>query len=460
MPLNFYTTQTTEKAIPITPVIFKQFDAWLKQQDQTIKNWLTNDVFKAEVSTRCLIKNNAGEIERVLLGIDNENDFWSFASLPRCLPTGTYKIDDNFSADILNRAALGWGLGHYQFSAYKKPIPITAKLQLSKDYDAALLENFIPAIFLVRDLINTPTDDMGPAELAGAVETVAKKFGAQCNQIIGDDLLKENYPTIHAVGRASIHAPRLIDMRWGNPQHRKVTLVGKGVCFDSGGLDIKPADGMLLMKKDMAGAAHALGLAQIIMTAQLPIYLRLLIPAVENAISSNAYHPGDVIKTRKGITVEITNTDAEGRLVLCDALAEANNDKPDVLIDFATLTGAASIALGPQIPSLFSPNEKLAQALLQSSQQNVDPMWRMPLHKPYRCYLDSLIADIANSSPNRFAGSVTAALFLQEFVDPSIAWAHFDFMAWNPDTKHGGRHQGAEAMTLRAVYAYLASYTN
>lgn len=457
MPLNFYTTQTAEKIIPITPIVYKQFDSWLAQQDGTIKNWLANDIFKAEVSTRCLIKNSAGDVERVLLGIDNENDFWSFAALPRCLPAGTYSIDANFSNDILNRAAFGWGLGNYQFTTYKKSQTLAAKLYLDKKYDTALLENIIPAIFLVRNLVNTPTDDMGPIELAEAVETVAKKFGAQFKQIVGDDLLKENYPTIHAVGRASIHAPRLIDMRWGNPTHRKVTLVGKGVCFDSGGLDIKPADGMLLMKKDMAGAAHALGLAQMIMTAQLPIYLRVLIPAVENAISGDAYHPGDVIKTRKGITVEITNTDAEGRLVLCDALAEANNDKPDVLIDFATLTGAASIALGPQIPSLFSPNEKLAQDLIQASQQNVDPMWRMPLHRPYRYYLESLIADIANSSPNRYAGSITAALFLQEFVDPNIAWAHFDFMAWNPDTKHGGRHQGAEAMTLRAVFAYLSA---
>jgi leucyl aminopeptidase len=451
--LPFYITKKSGKTIPIVPVVYSQFNQWLQSQDERTKTWLANDSFRGEVSNRCLIKNAHGELERVILGIDNPLDYWSYANLPRYLPAGIFSLDEKLPPEILERAALGFGLGTYQFTPYKKPLPIAAKLQLPTQCDAKLIENTVRTIFLVRDLINTPTEDMSPAELADAAETLAKEFGGKFSQIIGNDLLKQGYPTIYMVGKASIHEPRLLEFRWGNPKNPKVTLVGKGVCFDTGGLQIKPCDAMLLMKKDMAGAAHVLGLARMIMAMELPIYLRVLIPAVENAISGDAYHPGDVVTTRKGITVEITNTDAEGRLVLCDVLAEAAAEKPEIIIDMATLTGAANIALGPEIPAMYTPQEKIANEILIISQQQQDPVWQMPLYKPYRRYLESCIADILNASLWRYAGSITAALFLKEFVGDS-PWVHFDLMAWNIETKLG-RIMGGEAMALRTLFTYL-----
>lgn len=445
---------STEKAVPITFIVATDYVKWLSEQNERTEKWLRADIFKADVSTRCLVKDEHGQVERVLLGVENPEDFWAVVSLPRTLPSGNYFFDMPLNPASQERLAIAWGIGTYQFAKYKKQVPITAKLQIKKEINLSYIENFVHSIFMIKDLVNTPTDDMGPADLAAAAEKIAKEFKAEFKQIVGEALVKENYPTIYAVGRASANAPRLIELRWGDKKNPKVTLVGKGVCFDSGGLDLKPADGMLLMKKDMAGAAHCLGLARMIMAQQLPINLRVIIPAVENVVSGNAYHPGDIIRTRKGITVEITNTDAEGRLVLCDALAEAAAEKPDLIIDFATLTGAAHIALGPEIPSLFSPHDDLAHALLKASQEEKDLMWRMPLYKPYRRYLDSPIADMMNSSLGRYAGSITAALFLQEFVDPEIPWAHFDMMAWNPENKNG-RVAGAEAMAIRAVFKYL-----
>ena len=296
---------------------------------------------------------------------------------------------------------------------------------------------------------------MGPAELAAAAVQVAEQAGARHRIIAGDALLAENYPTIHAVGRASDRAPRLVDIVWGAEDAPKVTLVGKGVCFDSGGLDLKAASGMLNMKKDMAGAAIMLGLAQAIMGATLPVRLRVLLPMVENAVSGNAMRPRDVVKTRKGLTVEIGNTDAEGRLILCDALAEASTDKPELLIDMATLTGAARVALGPELAALFCNDETLAQGLLDAAAAEQDPMWRMPLWRPYRKMIDSKIADMNNVSESPHAGAVTAALYLQEFVEPGIPWAHLDVMAWNPQSRPG-RPEGAEATALRALYAHIA----
>jgi leucyl aminopeptidase len=296
---------------------------------------------------------------------------------------------------------------------------------------------------------------MGPAELAAAAVQVAEQAGARHRIIAGDALLAENYPTIHAVGRASDRAPRLVDIVWGPEDAPKVTLVGKGVCFDSGGLDLKTAAGMRMMKKDMAGAAIMLGLGRAIMQAGLPVRLRVLLPLVENAVSGNAMRPLDIVKTRKGITVEIGNTDAEGRLILCDALAEASTDKPEMLVDAATLTGAARVALGPELPALFCNDDKLAAGLIAAGAAEDDPLWRMPLWRPYRKLIDSKVADVNNVSESPHAGAITAALYLQEFVDPGVPWAHIDVMAWNTRSRPG-RPEGAEAQTLRALYAHIA----
>ncbi|HYC14728.1 MAG TPA: leucyl aminopeptidase family protein, partial [Stellaceae bacterium] len=309
-------------------------------------------------------------------------------------------------------------------------------------------------ITLARDLINTPAEDMGPAELSGAAETLAGKHGARFSVLIGDELLSANYPMVHAVGRGSARAPRLIDIVWGDPKAPKLTLVGKGVCFDSGGLDLKPAQGMRMMKKDMGGAATLLGLAAAIMDARLPVRLRLLVPAVENFVSGTSIRPLDVIRTRKGLAVEIGNTDAEGRLILCDALAEADSEKPQLILDAATLTGAARVALGPELPALFANDDALAEELVAAGTAESDPLWRLPLWKPYRKLLDSKVGDLNNVSESGFAGAIIAALFMAEFVSPATPWAHIDTFAWNQATRPG-RPEGGEALALRALYAAL-----
>ena len=306
----------------------------------------------------------------------------------------------------------------------------------------------------MRDLVNTPAADMMPINLGECAQNLADRYQGEVKQIIGEELLEQNYPTIHAVGRASVHEPRLIDLTWGDNTHPKVTLVGKGVCFDSGGLDIKPAAGMRNMKKDMGGSAHVLGLAQLIMSHNLPVCLRVLIPAVENAISSNAIRPGDVITTRTGITVEIDNTDAEGRLVLCDALAEADNDKPDLIVDFATLTGAMRVALGTELPGFFSTSDQVAAGITEAGSKITDPVWRMPLYSAYRDLLKSTVADMTNCATVPFGGAITAALYLQEFVNKDTDWVHFDVMAFNIRAL-SGRPLGGEAFGIRAVFDYL-----
>jgi leucyl aminopeptidase len=310
------------------------------------------------------------------------------------------------------------------------------------------------AVFLARDLVNTPASDLGPAELAEAAATVAERFDGDLRTIVGEDLLAQNYPAIFAVGQASPRAPRLVELRWGEHSAPKVTLVGKGVCFDSGGLDIKPSSGMLLMKKDMGGAAVMLALAQAVMARGLPVRLRLLIGAVENAVSGASYRPGDVVRTRKGLTVEIGNTDAEGRVVLADLLAEADGERPDLLLDAATLTGAARVALGPDLPALFTPDDALASDLIGAGEAAFDPLWRLPMHAPYRKMIDSGIADINNAGEGGMAGAITAALFLKDFVTDTSAWAHLDVYAWNPKDRPG-RPKGGEATALRALLALL-----
>jgi leucyl aminopeptidase len=442
-------------AIPIRPLSPESLQEWLPRQEKRAAAWIEANRFKAASGKTCLVPDAGGGIAEVLLGIAAEDDLWAYGGLPASLPEGTYRlIEDGLDEPALGRAALGWALGAYGFGRYKAKERSLARLAWPGRADRGAVTRTAEAIYLVRDLINTPAGDMGPAELADAVAVVGNAHGASVAQIVGDALLGENYPAIHAVGRASDRAPRLIDLRWGRTGP-KITLVGKGVCFDSGGLDIKSASNMKLMKKDMGGAAHVLGLSQMIMAAQLPVRLRLLIPAVENSIAGNAFRPLDILRTRKGLTVEVGNTDAEGRLILCDALAEADRESPDLLIDCATLTGAARVALGPELPALFANHDATAEALLRHGLAERDPMWRLPLHKPYRRGLDSKIADLNNIWDSPFAGAITAALFLQEFVSPTTPWVHLDLMAWN-STSRPGRPEGGEAMALRALYALVA----
>jgi leucyl aminopeptidase len=438
------------RATDIIPVTADTFAATIKQLGAGAKRWADAHGFKPDAGALLVLPDDNGGMRAVLAGIVRKDDTYALASLPQRLPPGDYRL----TGDALDaeRAALGWALGAYQFTRYRKARREPARLAV----EPAVLKAVTPlveAAYQVRDLINTPTEDMGPAELASAVEELAKAHGGKYREWVGDALLKHNFPTIHAVGRASHRAPRLAELTWGK-KGPHVVIVGKGVCFDTGGLDLKPADGMRWMKKDMGGAAHAIGLARLVMQGKLPIRLTLLVPAVENAVAGNAYRPGEVIRTRAGITVEIDNTDAEGRLVLCDALAYAAESKPDLILDFATLTGAARIALGPDLPALFANHDGVADALLAEGRDAQDPLWRMPLWRPYLTMLESSIADIANSGPSRHAGAVTAALYLERFVPDTIPWAHLDVYSWN-DGERPGKPKGGEAQGLRAYFGFL-----
>jgi leucyl aminopeptidase len=447
-------------AVEIVPLRAARLEDWLKRQPAATAQWARANSFTAKPGSVCLVPDESGGLARVLVGLEEGADRWSMAGLPGSLPKGTYRLADNVSPGDAQAAAFAWAIGGYRFRRYKKPADKPeelAKLVWPAEVDRDSVQRMVAAISLARDLINTPAEDMGPAELADAAKAVARKFKAKFSVIAGDDLLKKNYATIHTVGRASTRPPRLIDLSWGNSGPRLV-LVGKGVCFDSGGLDLKPSSGMLMMKKDMGGAALMLALAQAIMAAGLKIRLRLLIPAVDNAVSGNAFRPWDVIRTRKGISVEIGNTDAEGRLILCDALAEAHKDSPDLIIDAATLTGAARVALGPELPALFCNDEDIAEAMLRHGRAEDDPFWRLPLHKGYRRMLDSKVADINNVSDGGFAGAITAALYLQEFIDPGVRWAHIDTYAWN-GRERPGRPEGGEALCLRALYAFVEGWS-
>jgi leucyl aminopeptidase len=445
-------TEESSGATPILVVKISEYLPWLNQQESFTKNWLASTQFRPEAGSVTYLSDATGNVVNVLFCISDMKNFWSVSALSTILADGVYQ----FEGDNLDypRLALAWGLGAYQFSRYKKPARKPARLFLPTENIA--INDQVESIYLVRDLINTPTDDMGPTQLAEAVENLAKDNNATFKQIIGEDLLKENYASIYTVGRASDDAPRLLDLRWGNPAHPRVTLVGKGVCFDSGGLDLKPAHAMLIMKKDMGGAAHTLGLARMIMQSNLAVNLRVLIPAVENSVSANAYRPGDIIKSRKGLTIEIGNTDAEGRVVLADALTEAVSEKPDLIIDIATLTGAARVALGTDLPALFCNQDNLAAEILQHAELESDPVWRLPFFTAYRDSLSSPYADINNNSSDAYGGAITAGLFLKEFVPDEIPWMHFDLMAWNLKSRPG-RPQGGEAMALRALYSFLSA---
>jgi leucyl aminopeptidase len=370
------------------------------------------------------------------------------------LPPGNYSLSERGLPLDAARVALGFALGSYQFDRYKKPRREPAKLLTPLGPYLDEVAALAAATARTRDLVNTPTEDMGPAELGDATRAIAARFGAQYREWIGNELLDAHFPAIHAVGRASHRAPRLLEVLAGDPAHPEIVIVGKGVCFDTGGLDIKPPDGMRHMKKDMGGAAHAIALAELLLERRLPIRLRLLVPAVENAISANAYRPGEVIRTRAGLSVEIDNTDAEGRVILCDALTYAAESKPALIVDFATLTGAARVALGPDLPALFGNDDALRDQLAAIGREVQDPLWPMPLWQPYLSMLESGIADLANAGPSKHAGAITAALYLQRFVPPATPWLHLDTYAWN-DSDRPGRPRGGEAMGLRAVYELL-----
>jgi leucyl aminopeptidase len=452
--MSQYLTHSTKASIPIVTLTVSQLQPWLKRQHAQMQAWVKTNMPIPKPDTALLVPDVKGNVSHVIAITTDTPNVWSLAHLPAMLPAGTYRLDTEWKKETINAAALGFALAQYQFDAYRKIERKKLTLAVPKQIDVDAIHARAQAIFLVRDLINTPTNDMQPSHLADAAKAVAKSIGATCKVIVGDELLKKNYPAIHAVGRASHNAPRLIDMVWGNPKHPKLTLVGKGVCFDTGGLDIKPYASMKLMKKDMGGAALMLGLAQAIVNEQLPVRLRVLIPAVENSISDNAFRPQDILKTRKGLTMEIGSTDAEGRVILCDALYEADSENPDLIIDAATLTGAARTALGAELPALYSNDETIAKELQATSLQETDPMWHMPLWQGYDKYVNSQIADITNSPNYGFAGSITAALFLNRFVRKETPWIHLDTYAWNSEAQPG-RPVGGEALALRALIAFL-----
>ena len=424
---------------------------WLGQQGERVQSGLEALRFKGKADEVAVLPYVPGAWT-IVAGVADAARLgaWDLAAAAAKLPAGEYRV----AGGAPGGAALGWLLAQHRFDRYKRDEggvgPRVLLTPGPADEAVALAE----ATALVRDLVDTPAGDMGPDALAEAILGEGRRFGAEVKVIKGEALIDAGYPAVHAVGRASATAPRLIDLVWGDPAHPKLSLVGKGVTFDSGGLDIKPASGMALMKKDMGGAAHALALARLVMGARLPVRLRLIVPAVENAISGNAFRPGDVLATRKGLSVEIGNTDAEGRLILADALAAAGEDAPALLLDFATLTGAARVALGPDLPALFSNDEALAADWLAAGVAVDDPLWRLPLWAPYRDMFKSAIADLNNSGEGGFAGAITAALFLERFVPANVPWAHVDLFAWRPAAKPG-RPKGGDAMSLRAAFAML-----
>jgi leucyl aminopeptidase len=413
--------------------------------------------FEGEVGTHVLIPGRTEPVKAVLFGVEKpsatERDAFLAGKLAQSLPAGVYRLEGDFGDTTL--ATLAFVLGSYRFERYKaKPKEVTVKLVPPDNVDVTRVSLIAQAVAQGRDLINTPANDLGPAEIEAAIRQMADQFGAKTHVVIGEDLLAHNFPMVHAVGRASPRAPRIIDMVWGDEKHPKITLVGKGVVFDTGGLNIKPDNSMLLMKKDMGGAAVAIAAALMIMSFGLKIRLRLIVAAVENAISGSAFRPGDVLASRKGISVEIGNTDAEGRLILGDALALADEEAPDLILDFATLTGAARVALGPDLPPYYTDNETLAANIAEAGQAVNDPVWRMPLWKPYAKGLQSKIADMNHITPGGFAGSITAALFLHRFVEKTKAWAHFDVFCWVPAAKNG-RPEGGDPQVARLVFELL-----
>jgi leucyl aminopeptidase len=446
---------SSETVIALIPLEKGGFEQWRQALPQSHRQWVDVAGFMAKAGQFCTMPGDGEEAPSCVFGMEKEGWLSQLASLLAKLPDGIYRLQCDWGREQRVQASLGWGLAAYCFDRYKKNNKLKAELLLDEDLDQEV-RALCDAQCLVRDLVNTPTEHMGPQQLADAVTGQADLFDADCDTTVGQELLTRNYPAIHVVGRASEREPRLIKMTWGDEHSPLLALVGKGVCFDTGGLDLKSATGMALMKKDMGGGAHALALARLVMQHNLPVRLLLLIPAVENSVAGNAYRPGDVIETRKGLSVEIGNTDAEGRVVLSDALAYACEQMPDLVIDFATLTGAARIAMGTDLTPLFSNHIEVARAIQDAGDEVEDPMWTMPLYQPYRKLIESPIADLNNSGKTSFGGCITAALFLEHFVEAEIPWVHIDTFAWN-QADRPGRPQGGEALGLRAVFRYLQS---
>jgi len=441
-------------SVAITVVDRQAFQALIPKLPAPTRHWLAAVGFTGAPDSHALVPAADGKLGQVFAGVAHASHPFALSALPQALPEGRYHLADDGLAVDDEAAALSWELGAYQFDLYKPRKRPPAELLLTPSPAAQRGLAQATAMAATRDLVNTPAEHMGPEELAKAVQMVAKQHGASFKQIVGDALLKQNFPAIHAVGRASTRAPRLIELNWGKPKDPLLSIVGKGVCFDTGGLDIKGAEGMRQMKKDMGGAANALGLATLVMALKLPVRLQLLIPAVENSIAGNAYRPGDVFKTRKGLHIEIGNTDAEGRVVLSDALAYASESKPELIIDLATLTGAARVALGAQLPALFAKHHDTARDLVDLGMKLDDPLWHMPLWAPYKAGIESTVGDIVNTGKSALAGAINAALFLEYFVPENQDWLHIDLFAWN-DTARPGRPIGGEAQTIRTLLAYL-----
>ncbi len=448
--------RSAKNAIKLHAVKTADLKRWLARRTRRERSWLGSAGFTAKEGELVLVPNASGGIASAVLGLGKGGDPLALAAFSENLPDGAYALGDVPDEVGGAHAALAWLLGTYKFARYRKFARNAPKLVLPDGIDGEEVSRIAEGVFLARDLVNTPSNDMGPEELAVAARDLARRHGAKFSIVTGDALLKQIYPLIHAVGRASVRAPRLIDFTWGRPGAPKVTLVGKGVCFDSGGLDLKGAANMLAMKKDMGGGAVVLGIAHMVMGAKLDLRLRVLVPAVENSVSGNAYRPGDVFPSRKGLTVEIGNTDAEGRLVLADALAEADSESPELLIDVATLTGAARSATGMELPPFFTDDETLAADLMAHGTAVHDPLWRLPLWRGYEAAIASPVADLTNSPHYALAGAITAALFLNRFVERAKSWVHLDIPAWT-DRPRPGRHSGAEANTARALYSLLAA---
>ena len=452
---SIFVARGTAQAIPIWFVTAASYPELRERLEGEVRAFADAAGFEPKPGRHLLLPGRTG-LGGVLFGLeaaDEAKDLFRPGLLPQHLPDGVYRFaNDPHDARL---AALAFALGSYRFTLYRKAERRQVRLELAQSIDRDDLDRTVEAVTLARDLINTPANDMGPAELEAAARSLAARHGADIQATVGNDLLAENFPLIHAVGRASERAPRLIELKWGEREHPRVSLVGKGVCFDSGGLDIKPESAMLLMKKDMGGAASVLALAHMIMDRGLKVRLTVLIPAVENSISGAAFRPRDVYPSRKGLTVEVGNTDAEGRLVLADALTLADESAPELLIDMGTLTGAARVALGPDVPPFYTADESLAAALARHAATENDPLWRLPLWQPYDALLDSKVADLNNVSSGNFAGSILCALFLKRFVEAATAWLHIDIYAWTPAAKPG-RPEGGECQAARALYALLA----
>lgn len=449
-------------SVPLWLLYENEIDAWRAEQTPLVARWLTEQNFKGEKHRVVLLPDSAGGIAAAVGGLGKrlgELSLWHAAGIVERLPSRRFRLVQEFSAAEATQLCLGFAYGGYRFDRYRAARNDAASVEAPPNADVRYVALATESLRMARDWINTPASDLGPAELGAAARRLAERHQAAYHEWVGEGLLAANLPAIHAVGRASSEAPRLVELRWtprAGESLPRLTLVGKGVCFDSGGLDIKTGSGMALMKKDMGGAAVALALAHLLMSMRIRAELRVLVPAVENAISGNAYRPGDVLTTRKGLTVEVGNTDAEGRLVLCDALALADAEHPDLIIDFATLTGAARVALGPELPALFGNDDGIVQELARISAVEHDPLWPMPLWAGYEDELASKVADLNNVASSALAGAIFGALFLKRFVGESTPWVHIDLYGWNSKDRPG-RCIGAEAQALRAVYRYLVA---